>query len=76
MKKVTWEWDKFGSSSYNVMAAFESTLINMGIMKDYSDIEDTEDFVSKYGVNNERSKRFIKQSDIANLRFKRLDGNS
>lgn len=46
-KKVKWEWDNFACKSYNIVAKFEETLINLGIMEDFSDIEDTEKFVEK-----------------------------
>jgi hypothetical protein len=72
MKKVTWEWDIYASRPYNVMACFEATLINMGIIDDYSDIEATEDFVKKYGVKNERNKRTTKEDNVSNLRFERV----
>lgn len=55
-RAVVWEYDEYACMKYNILAKFETTLINFGIIDDYADIEETEKFVEKFGlkgVNNE-----------------------
>lgn len=47
---IEWEWDAQASYGYNIVARFESTLINLGIMLDYNGITQTEAFDEKYSV--------------------------
>lgn len=47
--RIEWEWDKCASTGYNLVARFEATLMNLDLLNDYSDIEDTEVFDKKYG---------------------------
>lgn len=48
--KHKWEWDIMATTGYNIVAKFEETLINFGLLADYSDIIDTEKFDEKYGM--------------------------
>lgn len=48
--KHKWEWDIMATTGYNIVAKFEETLINFGLLADYSDITDTEKFDKKYGL--------------------------
>ena len=51
-KRIEWSWDEHASHGYNVLANFESTLINLDIIEEYSDIEDTERFDERWSVIN------------------------
>ena len=46
--RVQWEWDKYASEDYNIVADFEATLMNLGVMDDFSDIEATEGFIKRH----------------------------
>lgn len=54
-KRIEWVWDVEACNDYNIVARFEATLINLGIIEDYSDIDDTEDFVHRYKLKGERN---------------------
>ena len=49
LHRIKWSWDKTASYGYNIIAKFEETLINLGVLQDFSDIEDTERFDVEYG---------------------------
>lgn len=70
---LIWEWDKYGSNGYNAVGKLETTLINMGVIIDYSDIVATENFDNKHSARHlykrlldERFTRYSNQFNITN----------
>lgn len=55
-----WEWDSEGTRGFNLFSAFEATLLNFGLQKDYNNIDDTETFDKKYGYSVEKEMNNIK----------------
>ena len=52
MNNNDWNWDNNETDGFNFIAKFESTLIKLGILNDYSDIDSTEIFDEKYSPKN------------------------
>ena len=49
-KPAYWHWDLRATYGYNIIAKLEATLISLLILKEFSDIEPTEAFDTKYSL--------------------------
>ena len=82
LKRTRWEIDNLASNGYNILAKFESTLINFGIMLDYSNITDTEEFDKKHYktvLKRDYRHEFLRiynYIEYSNLTAERTDGDA
>lgn len=47
-----WDWDFEAGIGYNILAKFESTLINLGVLEDYANIDVSEAFENRYWIGD------------------------
>lgn len=72
---MRWEWDNRACLDYNIVAKLEETLINLEVIKDFSNIEDTEKFVNNFkeakdvNGNNRKNSSAGSKSDNINARI-------